>query len=63
MRYPNEVFSVDALIDRIWPSETDTAPDSVRIHVMRLRKKIPEQGQPFKLKTVHGMGYKFEVTD
>ncbi|PWU03724.1 MAG: DNA-binding response regulator [Candidatus Melainabacteria bacterium] len=61
MRYPNEVFSAEALMDRVWPSESDASPETVRIHIMRLRKRIPDQGQPFSIRTVHGSGYKLEV--
>jgi DNA-binding response OmpR family regulator len=63
MRYPNEVFSLEALMDRIWPSESDSSPDTVRIHMMRLRRKIPQEKQPFKLRTVHGSGYQFEALE
>lgn len=61
MRYPNEVFSKEAIMDRVWPSESDASADTVRIYIMRLRDKIPQDDQPFRIKTVHGSGYKLEL--
>lgn len=62
MRHPNEVFSTDALIDRVWESGADVSPEVVRTYINRLRNKLGRQGQPFEmLKTVHGLGYKLDA--
>lgn len=60
MRHPNQVFSAEALLSRVWASETDTTVDAVSTCIKRLRKKIDVEGQTSIIKTVHGVGYKLE---
>lgn len=60
MRHPNQVFSAEALLSRVWASETDTTVDAVSTCIKRLRKKIDQEGQSSIIKTVHGVGYKLE---
>jgi DNA-binding response OmpR family regulator len=60
MRHPNQVFSAEALLSRVWASETDTTVDAVSTCIKRLRKKIDLDGQTSIIKTVHGVGYKLE---
>lgn len=57
MRHPNQPFSSEAILDRVWPSESDAAPDTVRIQIMRLRKKIDVAGQESMIRTAHRVGY------
>lgn len=57
MRNPNRVFSSEDILDKVWSNEKDTAPDTVRVHVNKLRKKIDVDGQPSILRTIHGSGY------
>src|SRR4030095_16645344 len=40
MRNPNKVFSAEALLERVWASETDATPFAIRTCMMRLRRKI-----------------------
>lgn len=61
MRHPNELFSPEDLLKRIWPTDTDIAQDNIKTHVNKLRKKIDIGDQPSVIKTVHGFGYKLEV--
>lgn len=57
-----QVFSADALLDRLWKSESDATVDSVRTTIKRLRQKIDREGQSSLIKTVHGIGYKVGET-
>ena len=57
MRHPNRVFSSDEILDKVWSNEKDTANDTVRVHVNKLRKKIDREGYPSLIRTVHGAGY------
>jgi two-component system OmpR family response regulator len=52
------VFSSEALIDRVWPSDSEASPDTVRTYVNRLRKKVDAD----VIRTIHGIGYKLEST-
>ncbi len=59
MRYPNQVFSQDAILDRLWKSEADTSADSIKVWIKRLRTKIDNEDMKL-IKNVHGVGYKME---
>jgi len=61
MRHPNQVFSADALLDRVWASDTSALPDTVRTHIKTLRKKIDDEDSPSFIRTIHGVGYKLEA--
>ncbi len=60
MRHPSQVFSAEALIDRVWSTDSDATPTAVRINVNRLRKKIDTDGQESFICTIHGIGYRFD---
>jgi DNA-binding response OmpR family regulator len=57
LRYPNQVFSGDALLDRVWASESSASVDTVRTYIKTLRKKIDAKGGTSLIRTVHGVGY------
>ena len=61
MRHPNTVFSADALLDRVWRTDSEQSSHTVRTHMQRLRGKIDLQGQPSVIQTVAGVGYKLKV--
>lgn len=60
MRNRNIVFSADALLDRVWESDTSVSPDSIRTYIKGLRKKLDSSGEPSIITTVHGLGYRLE---
>ncbi|MBX9666471.1 MAG: response regulator transcription factor [Candidatus Obscuribacterales bacterium] len=57
MRHPQQVFSADALIDRVWPSDTLISTDAIRTYIKILRKKLDNEKS---IQNVRGVGYKFE---
>ncbi len=61
MRHPNQVFSPETLIDRVWASDHEASPETIRTYIKRLRKKLDLGGKPSALSTVHGVGYKFDA--
>lgn len=58
MRHPDQVFSVDSLLQHVWKAETEATITAVRTYMTRLRKKIDVDGQPGYIVTIHGLGYK-----
>jgi two-component system OmpR family response regulator len=60
LRHPNEVFSPEALLDRVWHSESDSSVDTVYTTMRTLRKKISTEKSGALIKTVHGLGYTIE---
>jgi len=58
LRHPGEVFSAEALLDRVWSSESESTEEAVSTCVRRLRKKVDDEGKPSLIQTVHGVGYR-----
>ena len=58
MRHPDEVFDVDALLSRVWHSESDSSPEALRTAVTRLRKTLGADAQNPIIVNLHGIGYK-----
>ncbi len=61
-RHPDQVFSADALIARVWKTSSEISTDTVRVYVKRLREKFEAVGYPGLLTNVHGVGYKLVPT-
>ena len=61
IRHPQQYFSADAIIDRIWRSDAEITSDTIRMHVKSLRRKIDMPGQTSLIHTLHGVGYKLDV--
>ena len=57
---PNQVFTREQLLDRLWGYEYIGDTRTVDVHVKRIREKLPENPN-WALTTVWGVGYKFEV--
>lgn len=57
---PNQVFTREQLLDQIWGYEYVGDTRTVDVHIKRLREKIKDH-PTWRLATVWGIGYKFEV--
>ncbi len=60
---PNRVYTRDQLLDEVWGFEYYGDSRTVDVHVKRLREKLDGVSDHWTLKTVWGVGYKFEVKD
>lgn len=58
---PNRVFSRDELLDQVWGFDYYGDSRTVDVHVKRLREKLEGVSDKWELKTVWGVGYKFDV--
>ena len=58
---PNRVFTRDQLLDEVWGFDYYGDSRTVDVHVKRLREKLEGVSSNWELKTVWGVGYKFEV--
>ena len=60
MKNPNRVFSIEEIYEKVW-NEPAYNPDTVTVHIRRIREKIEiNPKEPKYLKVVWGIGYKFE---
>ncbi|MBE6793193.1 MAG: response regulator transcription factor [Ruminococcaceae bacterium] len=57
---PNRVFTRDKLLDEVWGFEYYGDSRTVDVHIKRLREKLDGISDQWTLKTVWGVGYKFE---
>jgi len=59
--HPRQVFSRQQLLDQVWGYDYFGDPSTVTVHIRRLREKVErDPAEPQRLKTVWGVGYKFE---
>lgn len=59
---PNKVFTRDELLDRVWGYEYYGDTRTVDVHIDRIRKKLKNCSFNWSIKTVYGIGYKFEIS-
>jgi len=60
---PNRVYTRDQLLDEVWGFEYYGDSRTVDVHIKRLREKLEGVSDKWMLKTVWGVGYKFEVKE
>lgn len=60
---PNRVFTRDQLLDEVWGFDYYGDSRTVDVHVKRLREKLEGVSDKWELRTVWGVGYKFETKD
>ncbi len=58
---PNRVYTRDQLLDEVWGFEYYGDSRTVDVHIKRLREKLEGVSDQWSLKTVWGVGYKFEM--
>ena len=62
MMYPNQVFTRDDLIEGIWGLDFEGEDRVIDVYIKRIRKRLKSKvKQNWSIKTVWGIGYKFEV--
>ena len=59
---PNRVFTRNQLLDEVWGFDYFGDSRTVDVHIKRLREKLEGVSDQWRLKTVWGVGYKFEVS-
>ena len=60
--YPNRVFTRNQLLDEVWGFDYFGDSRTVDVHIKRLREKLVGVSDQWTVRTVWGVGYKFEVT-
>ncbi len=58
---PNRVYTRDQLLDEVWGFDYFGDSRTVDVHIKRLREKLENASERWTLKTVWGVGYKFEL--
>jgi DNA-binding response OmpR family regulator len=60
---PNRVYTRDQLLDEVWGFEYYGDSRTIDVHIKRLREKLENVSDKWALKTVWGVGYKFEAEE
>ena len=60
---PNRVYTRNQLLDEVWGFDYFGDSRTVDVHIKRLREKLENVSDKWSLKTVWGVGYKFEMLD
>lgn len=60
---PNRVYTRNQLLDEVWGFDYFGDSRTVDVHIKRLREKVENVSDQWALRTVWGVGYKFEETD
>ncbi|MBT2727394.1 response regulator transcription factor [Bacillus sp. ISL-75] len=59
----NQVFTRQQLLNQIWGLDYEGDPRTVDVHIKRIREKLGDSNPYWKVKTIRGVGYKFEVNN
>jgi DNA-binding response OmpR family regulator len=58
--HPNQIFTADSLLQRLWSTDSESSPDTVRVTLMRMRQKLSQpEGKPL-IVTLRHIGYRLE---
>ena len=59
---PGTVFSIEDIFEKIWHEKSTNSNNTIMVHIRKLREKIErEPRNPRHIKTVWGIGYKFDL--
>lgn len=58
MRHPNQRFTADALLQRVWRSDASASVETVRTHMKTLRKKLNDTNESPLIRTTRHLGYR-----
>jgi DNA-binding response OmpR family regulator len=61
IRNRGQIFSNEALLERVWPIDSERNPQSVRTLIKKLRTKLDDRDGPSMIHNIHGVGYKFDA--
>jgi DNA-binding response OmpR family regulator len=58
MRYPNQSFTLETILNRVWQSDSAASVDTVRTHMKTLRRKLGDSEENGLIRTKRGAGYR-----
>ncbi|NLT17705.1 MAG: response regulator transcription factor [Clostridiales bacterium] len=59
--HPGQVFDREQILSKVWGYDYFGDTRAVDTQIKRIRQKLPQEGAPFAIRTIYGVGYKFEV--
>lgn len=59
--HPGRVYEREQILSKVWGYDYFGDTRAVDTQIKRIRQKLPQEGVPWSIKTVYGVGYKFEA--
>jgi DNA-binding response OmpR family regulator len=59
MKHPNQSFTAEAILLRLWKTDSETSVETVRTHIKRLRSKLGDNEENPLIRTTRHLGYRF----
>ncbi|MCC6980471.1 MAG: response regulator transcription factor [Candidatus Melainabacteria bacterium] len=63
MRHPNQVFSPETILERVWMDDSSASIDTVRTHIKLLRRSIDTADQESLIENVRNRGYLMRIAE
>jgi two-component system OmpR family response regulator len=63
LQRPGQVFTRSVLLDTVWDGSADVYANVVDLYISYLRKKLDQNGETSRIRTVRGVGYTFDPQD
>lgn len=63
MRNIGKTYTAEALLDRVWPADSEASVETVRGYIKTLRKKLSAEGPQPSIRNIYGLGYKIDLSD
>jgi two-component system OmpR family response regulator len=60
MRHPGQTLTREQILDYVWSYEAGVQPSLVDVYVSYLRRKLKPSGRPDPIRTIRGVGYRFD---
>lgn len=61
--HPRQVFDREQILSKVWGYDYFGDTRAVDTQIKRIRQKLPQEGVSWAIRTVYGVGYKFEVSE
>lgn len=61
IKNPNHAFPAEVLLERVWSTESEVTPDSIRAYITKIRKKLEAEKATIQISTRKGFGYILEL--
>ena len=63
MKHPNQIVTSNQVRNQLWEVNTDATSNVVAAQVRLLRRQLAAVGSEYLIETIHGTGYRFNVTN
>jgi two-component system phosphate regulon response regulator PhoB len=60
MSHPNQIYTTDQVLRHVWPTDVESSPETLRVTMMRLRRKLDFPEDSPLIVTVRGVGYRLD---